>query len=252
MIATCSDRTNSFMVRWYMTAKSDSQIRFPEIVDQAQWQKAREALLQKEKAATKARDALAAERRRLPMVRIEKHYVFAGPKGKVSLLDLFEGRRQLILYHFMFAPPVPGWPDAGCVGCSMVTDQFGSAAHFHARDTSLCLMSLAPLRSIEKFKKRMGWTYLWYSSEGSDFNSDFGRTTEKGENYGLSVFIHDDKDVYSTYFTDGRGVEGLNIWTFLDLTPLGRQEEWEDSPAGGPRTKPFVWWRRHDEYGKGA
>ena len=84
----------------------------------------------------------------------------------------------------------------------------------------------------------------------ADFNKDFGLTTDKGENYGLSVFIHDDKDVYRTYFTDGRGVEGLNIWTFLDLTPLGRQEEWEDSPAGGPRTKPFVWWRRHDEYGK--
>ena len=90
----------------------------------------------------------------------------------------------------------------------------------------------------------------WYSSEGTDFNKDFGLTTDKGENYGLSVFIHDDKDVYRTYFTDGRGVEGLNIWTLLDLTPLGRQEEWEDSPAGGPRTKPFVWWRRHDEYGK--
>ena len=184
------------------------------------------------------------------MVRIDKKYVFDGPKGKMSLLDLFEGRRQLILYHFMFAPPVPGWPDAGCVGCSMVTDQFGHLVHFHARDTSFCLVSLAPLKNIEKFKKRMGWTYPWYSSEGTDFNRDFGLTTDKGENYGLSVFIHDDKDVYRTYFTDGRGVEGLNIWTFLDLTPLGRQEEWEDSPAGGPRTKPFVWWRRHDEYGE--
>ena len=132
----------------------------------------------------------------------------------------------------------------------MVTDQFGHLAHLHARDTSFCLVSLAPLKNIEKFKKRMGWTYPWYSSEGTDFNKDFGLTTDKGENYGLSVFIHDGKDVYRTYFTDGRGVEGLNIWTFLDLTPLGRQEEWEDSPAGGPRTKPFVWWRRHDEYGK--
>jgi predicted dithiol-disulfide oxidoreductase (DUF899 family) len=235
-----------------MTAKSDSQIRFPQIVTQAEWQEAREALLVKEKAATKARDALAAERRRLPMVRIDKPYVFVGPKGNKSLLDLFEGRRQLLLYHFMFAPPVPGWPDAGCVGCSMVTDQFGHLEHFHARDTSLCLVSLAPLKKIEKFKKRMGWTYPWYSSEGSDFNVDFGRTTPKGENYGLSVFIHDDKDVYRTYFTDGRGVEGLNIWTYLDLTPFGRQEEWEDSPEGWPQTKPFVWWRRHDEYGKDA
>jgi predicted dithiol-disulfide oxidoreductase (DUF899 family) len=233
-----------------MTTKNDNAIKFPKIVEPAEWQKARDALLVKEKAATRARDAMAAERRRLPMVRIEKKYVFAGPKGKMSLLDLFEGRRQLILYHFMFAPPVPGWPDAGCVGCSMVTDQFGYLAHFHARDTSLCLVSLAPLKNIEKFKKRMGWTYPWYSSEGTDFNKDFGLTTSKGENYGLSVFIHDDKEVYRTYFTDGRGIEALNIWTYLDLTPLGRLEEWEDSPSGGPRTKPFVWWRRHDEYGK--
>jgi predicted dithiol-disulfide oxidoreductase (DUF899 family) len=232
-----------------MKAKSKSAIKFPKIVDQAEWQKARDALLVKEKAATRARDALAAERRRLPMVRIDKKYTFDGPKGKISLLDLFEGRRQLILYHFMFAPPVGGWPDAGCVGCSMVTDQFGNPAHLHARDTSFCLVSLAPLKNIKRFKKRMGWTLPWYSSEGTEFNADFGLTTDKGENYGLSVFIHDGKDVYRTYFTDGRGVEALNIWTFLDLTPLGRLEEWEDSPAGGPRTKPFVWWRRHDEYG---
>ena len=234
-----------------MTAKNENAIKYPKIVDKAEWQKARDALLVKEKAATRARDALAAERRRLPMVKIEKQYVFQGPKGKLSLLDLFEGRRQLLLYHFMFAPPVPGWPDAGCVGCSMVTDQFGHPAHLYARDTSFCLVSVAPLKNIEKYKQRMGWILLpWYSSEGTDFNKDFGLTTDKSENYGLSVFIHDDKDVYHTYFTDGRGVEGLNVWTFFDLTPLGRQEEWEDSPAGVPQTKPFVWWRRHDEYGK--
>jgi predicted dithiol-disulfide oxidoreductase (DUF899 family) len=231
-----------------MKAKSESAIKFPKIVDAAEWQKARDALLVKEKAATRERDALAAERRRLPMVRIEKDYVFAGEGGKMKLLDLFEGRRQLLLYHFMFAPPVPGWPDAGCVGCSMVTDQFGHLAHFHARDTSFCLVSVAPLKKIQKYKKRMGWNYPWVSSEGSDFNKDFGKTTEKGENYGLSVFIHDDEHVYRTYHTDGRGVEGLNIWTFFDLTPLGRLEEWEDSPNGGARSKPFVWWRRHDEY----
>lgn len=228
---------------------SENAIRFPKIVNQAEWQKSRDALLVKEKASTRALDALAAERRRLPMVKIDKQYTFAGPKGEVSLLDLFEGRRQLILYHFMFAPPVKGWPDAGCVGCSMVTDQFGHPAHFHARDTSFCLVSLAPLKNIEKYKKRMGWTYPWYSSEGSDFNKDFGRTTPKGENYGLSVFIRDGNDVYRTYFTSGRGVEGLNIWTMLDLTPLGRQEDWQDSPAGGARSKPGSWWRRHDDYG---
>ena len=233
-----------------MAEKSEGKIKFPRIVGQAEWKKARDALLVKEKAATRAGDALAAERRRLPMVRVDKKYVFDGPRGKMSLLDLFEGRRQLILYHFMFAPPVSGWPDAGCVGCSMVTDQFGHLAHFHARDTSFCLVSRAPLKNIEKYKKRMGWTYPWFSSHGTDFNVDFGLTTDKDEKYGLSVFIHDDKDVYRTYFTDGRGVEGLNVWTFLDLTPLGRLEEWEDSPNGGPRTKPFVWWRRHDEYGR--
>ena len=233
-----------------MTAISENAIRFPKVVDQAEWQKARDALLFKEKAATRAHDALAAERRRLPMVKVDKRYAFAGPAGGRSLMDLFEGRRQLLLYHFMFAPKVPGWPEAGCVGCSMVTDQFGHTAHLHARDTSFCLVSIAPLKNIEKFKKRMGWSFPWYSSEGTDFNKDFGLSTDQGENYGLSVFIHDDKDVYRTYFTDGRGVEGLNIWTILDLTPLGRLEEWQDSPAGGPRTKPFVWWRRHDEYGK--
>jgi predicted dithiol-disulfide oxidoreductase (DUF899 family) len=236
-----------------MKAQSEGAIKFPKIVDQAEWQRERDAFLVKEKAATHARDALAAERRRLPMVKIDKKYVFTGPKGKLSLLDLFEGRRQLLLYHFMFAPPVAGWPDAGCVGCSMVTDQFGQLAHFHARDTSFGLVSVAPLKNIEKFKKRMGWTYPWYSSDASDFNKDFGLTTDKGENYGLSVFIHDDvENVYRTYFTNGRGVEGLNIWTFLDLTPLGRQEDWQDAPAGGRRSKPGAWWRRHDEYGKNS
>jgi predicted dithiol-disulfide oxidoreductase (DUF899 family) len=232
-----------------MNPNNETSIKFPKIVDHTEWQNARDALLVKEKAATQARDALAAERRRLPMVKIDKKYTFTGPTGKMSLLDLFEGRRQLILYHFMFAPNVKGWPDVGCVGCSMVTDQFGHIAHFHACDTSFCLVSLAPLHNIEKFKKRMGWPYPWYSSEGSDFNKDFGLTTDRYEKYGLSVFIHDDKHLYRTYFTNGRGVEGLNIWTYLDLTPLGRQEDWQDSPAGGPRTKPSAWWRRHNEYG---
>jgi predicted dithiol-disulfide oxidoreductase (DUF899 family) len=232
-----------------MKAKDQVTNSLPKVVDEAEWKKARNAFLVKEKASTRARDALAAERRRLPMVRIDKPYEFIGPDGKMSLLDLFEGRRQLLLYHFMYAPTVSGWPDGGCVGCSMVVDQFGHLAHFHARDTSLCLVSRAPLANIQKLKKRMGWNFPWVSSEKSDFNKDLGLTTEKGENYGLSAFIHDDKHVYRSYFTDGRGVEALNIWTFLDLTPLGRQEEWEDSPPGRPRTKPFVWWRRHDEYG---
>ena len=127
-----------------MNTAAENTITYPKVVTEVEWRKARDALLVKEKAATRARDALAAERRRLPMVKIEKKYTFDGPNGKLTLLDLFEGRRQLLLYHFMFAPPVGGWPDAGCVGCSMVTDQFGQPAHLHARDTSFCLVSLAP------------------------------------------------------------------------------------------------------------
>jgi predicted dithiol-disulfide oxidoreductase (DUF899 family) len=234
---------------WIRSMKNDNAIKFPKVVDQAEWQRAHEAFVVKEKAATHARDALAAERRGLPMVRIEKKYTFHGPQGDLSLLDLFEGRRQLIMYHFMFAPPVGGWPDAGCVGCSFVTDQFGNMAHLHARDTSFCLVSIAPLANITKYKKRMGWPYPWYSSDGSDFNRDLGLTTEKHEHYGLSVFIHDDKNIYRTYHTNGRGTEGLTNMTLLDLTPLGRQEEWEASPNVTPPSKMF-WWHRHDEYGK--
>ena len=214
--------------------KQPDRTPFPKIVSQAQWQAAHERLLAKEKAATRARDKLAAERRRQPMTRIEKDYVFTGPKGPARLRDLFEGRRQLVLYHFMFAPGVSGWPQAGCDGCSMFVDQIGHPA---------------PLANIEAYRKRMGWTLPWYSSADNDFNVDFGRTTPEGETFGLSVFLRDGDDVYRTYFTEGRGVEALgSVWTFLDLTPYGRQEEWEDSPPGWPQTPPYTWWRRHDEY----
>jgi predicted dithiol-disulfide oxidoreductase (DUF899 family) len=228
-----------------------TKMDLPPVVSPTDWLAAREALLAKEKEATRGRDALAAERRRLPMVRIDKDYVFEGRDGKASLPELFEGRRQLILYHFMFAPDVQGWPSAGCEGCSMVVDQVGHLAHFHARDTTFVLVSRAPLANIEPFKKRMGWTIPWYSSAGSDFNVDFGLTTDKGETFGLSVFLREGDDVYRTYFTDRRGVEALgSVWSFLDLTPLGRQETWEDSPAGYPQTPPYEWWRLHDEYGE--
>jgi predicted dithiol-disulfide oxidoreductase (DUF899 family) len=222
----------------------------PPVVSQAEWQAARDKLLVKEKAATHARDALAAERRRLPMVRIDKEYVFEGPNGKASLLDLFDGRRQLLLYHFMFGPGASGWPTAGCPGCSMVVDNMGNpAAHLHARDTSLVLVSIAPLPQIEAYRKRMGWSLPWFSSSGTDFNKDFGVTTDKGEVFGLSAFLRDGDEVFRTYFTNGRGVEPvMSIWNLLDLTPLGRQEEWEDSPEGWPQTPPYEWWRRHDEY----
>jgi predicted dithiol-disulfide oxidoreductase (DUF899 family) len=225
----------------------------PKIVSATEWEAARAELLVKEKDATRQRDALAAERRRLPMVRIEKDYVFEGPDGKASLVDLFEGRRQLILYHFMFAPTVDGWPEAGCPGCSFFVDQIGHLAHLHARDTSFVLVSRAPLANLQRYKKRLGWTVPWFSSSESDFNVDFEVTTKEGENFGLSVFLRDGDSVFRTYFNSERGVEALgSTWTFLDLTPLGRQEDWEETPAGRPQFPPYEWWRRHDEYGDSA
>jgi predicted dithiol-disulfide oxidoreductase (DUF899 family) len=225
----------------------------PPVVSEAEWQAAHEQLLAKEKDATHARDALAAERRRQPMTRIDKEYVFEGPNGPASLGDLFDGRRQLIVYHFMFGPN----QDVGCDGCSMFVDQVGHLAHLHARDTSFALVSRAPLAKIEPYKKRMGWTIPWYSSFDSDFNVDLGLSPETpqpneyqdGESFGLSVFFRDGDEVFRTYFTTVRGVEALgSVWTFLDLTPLGRQEDWEDSPEGWPRGPRYEWWRRHDEY----
>jgi predicted dithiol-disulfide oxidoreductase (DUF899 family) len=226
-----------------------NQNLLPKIVSLAEWQAEREKLLIKEKAATRARDALAAERRRLPMVRLDKDYLFEGDGRTARMVDLFEGRRQLILYHFMFAPGVDGWPSAGCDGCSQYVDNVGNLSHLHARDTSFVLVSRAPLENIQRYKKRMGWTVPWFSSAESDFNVDFGVTTDKGEKSGTSVFLRDADTVYRTYFTSGRGDEMLgNFWSFLDITPFGRQETWEDSPPGWPQTAPYVWWRRHDEY----
>jgi predicted dithiol-disulfide oxidoreductase (DUF899 family) len=233
--------------------KTKNRKAMPDIVPLAGWQAEHERLLRKEKAATRERDALAAERRRMPMVQIDKDYVLEGPDGAARLLDLFEGRRQLIVYHFMFAPGVDGWPAAGCPGCSFFVDQIAHLSHLRARDTSLVLVSRAPLENIQAYQRRMGWTIPWYSSARSDFNDDFGLSTRQGETFGLSVFFRDGDRVFRTYFTAGRGVEMLgSAWSFLDLTPLGRQEEWEDSPEGWPQSPPYVWWRRHDEYGDGT
>jgi predicted dithiol-disulfide oxidoreductase (DUF899 family) len=220
---------------------TEKTIDLPPVVSPAEWRAAREALLAREKEATRARDALAAERRRLPMVRVEKDYLFEGPSGRVRLVDLFDGRRQLVVYHHMLRPADP----APCEGCCMFTDNVGHLAHLHARDTSFALVSRAPFDEIAAFRRRMGWSIPWYSLVGTAFNADHDVTT----GFGLNVFLRDGETVYRTYFTTGRGVEALgSSWTFLDLTPLGRQETWEDSPPGYPQTEPYTWWRLHDEY----
>ena len=141
------------------------------------------------------------------------------------------------------------WQEAGCSGCSMFVDNLVHLSHLHARDTSLVLVSLAPLANIEAYRQRMRWTVPWYSSHGTSFNADFGVTTEAGETFRLSVFLHNGDDIYLTYFVSDRGLETLGtVWSLLDVTPYGRQEQWEESPAGWPQTPPYTWWRRHDEY----
>ncbi len=230
------------------------EIDLPAVASRDEWRAARIELLEKEKEFTRKRDELNAERRRLPMVEIDEEYVFDGPDGEVSLLDLFDGRRQLIVYHFMFDPD---WEE-GCPSCSAWTDEIarGHLNHLHSRGTSLALVSRAPWETIEPFKERMDWTVPWYSSFGSDFNYDFHVTMDEsvtpiehnyedaetlerkgidqleGELPGISVFLRDDDVVYHTYSTYARGMEqvgGSNY--FLDLTALGRQEEWEE-PTG--------------------
>lgn len=226
---------------------------FPDIVSREEWLGERKKLLKKEKELTRARDQLNAERRRLPMVEIEKEYEFEGPDGKYGLPDIFEGRRQLIVYHFMFDPE---W-DKGCPSCSAWADHItrGHLNHLHSRSTTLALVSRAPFHKIISFKKRMGWTVPWYSSYGSDFNYDFHVTLDdsvapvkynyrdqatlehlghptKGELPGLSCFLRKEDGVYHTYSTYGRGGEQVGgAYYFLDLTALGRQEEWEE-PKG--------------------
>lgn len=216
----------------------------PNIVSPSDWQAEIDALRVKEKELTRLGDAVSAQRRRLPMMHMDKPYTFQSETGEVSLKDLFDGRPQLITYHFMFGPEAT----TGCPGCSWVTDAISHPAHLEARDTSLVLISRAPLEKLLAFKKEMGWNFRWVSSLGSDFNYDVGATTDDGEEHMASVFLRDDDDVYRTYYTDQRGVEHLGShWTYLDLTPYGRQEPWEDAPDGWPK-KDMYWPRRHTEY----
>ncbi|NND70810.1 MAG: DUF899 domain-containing protein [Rhodothermales bacterium] len=212
----------------------------PSIVSPEKWLAEHDKLLVKEKALTAAHDELAAERRRAPWSKVEKSYTFAGTNGEVRLADLFDGRRQLIVYHHMLKPN----DSSPCAGCCMVGDQIPNLAHLHARNTSLVFVSRAPISDIEPFKQRMNWQIPWFETRDT-FNADHGVTN----GFGINVFYHEGSDIYRTYFTSGRGVESLGTaWTFLDLTPLGRQETWEESPEGTPQTAPYQWWRLHDEY----
>jgi predicted dithiol-disulfide oxidoreductase (DUF899 family) len=218
------------------------------IVSPQEWEAARERLLVKEKALTRARDALAAERRRMPWLAVDKDYEFNGPEGTVNLLDLFGGMRQLIVYRAFFEPGVSGWPEHACRGCSMVADQVAHVAHLSARDTSLAFVSRAPQTDIVRLKARMGWEMPWYTLTDA-FDADFGVHLWHGTN----VFFRDVDRVFRTYFINSRGDEAMGgTWSYLDVTPLGRQEVWEDSPKGYPQTPPYKWWNWHDAYAADA
>jgi predicted dithiol-disulfide oxidoreductase (DUF899 family) len=242
----------------------------PEIVTEAEWRAARKELLAEEKAFTRQRDRLAADRRRLPMVEIEKDYAFEGVDGSATLLDLFDGRSQLVVYHFMWLAD----EDAGCPSCSFVVDNIGDLSHLHARDTTLVLVSRGPLADLEGYRGRMGWSVPWYSSLGSEFNYDFHVTIDpaitpveynfkgqaeleaqnvawqewSGEQPGTSAFLRHGDRVFHTYSSYGRGLDLLlGTYNWLDLTARGRQEDFEEPP--GRSNVPFMGWlRRHDEY----
>lgn len=211
---------------------SENKIPHPPIVPREQWAAEREALLFQEKAHTREGDRLAAARRRLPMVKLDKEYVFDSPEGKQQLLDLFAGKRQLIVYHFMYGPD---W-EKGCPGCTGFVDAIADLSLLDQRDTRFVLVSRAPLAKLDTWKQARGWSIPWYSSFASDFNVDFNVTREQGEASGLSVFFRLGDEVYHTYSTYARGVENLvHTYALLDVTPYGRQEDFEDSPAGWPQ-----------------
>lgn len=216
----------------------------PPIVPAEEWMAASKQLLEKEKAFTKTRDAMVAQRRRMPWCAVDKDYRFIGPEGELSLLGLFQGRRQLIVYRAFFEPGVCGWPAHACIGCSLIADQVAHPAHLNARDTSLAFVSRAGQPDIERIKAQMGWEHIpWYSLTDT-FDADFG----VDEWHGTNAFIRDGERVFRTYFNHGwRGDEQVGgTWNYLDMTALGRQESWEDSPPGYPQTPPYDWWVWHD------
>lgn len=218
----------------------------PPIVSAQEWKAAHDDMLVKEKEFTRTRDALAAMRRRMPWTLVEHPYEFESADGAVSLLDLFAGRRQLLVYRAFVEPGVHGWPEHGCVGCSLMADHIGNLAHLNARDTTLVYVSRAPQEDLQRVKARMGWDIPWYTLTDG-FDADFG----VDEWHGTNAFIRDGDSVYRTYFINDRGDEVfVNTWNFLDMTALGRQETWEQSAEGYPQTAPYQWWRWHDAYGE--
>ena len=226
------------------TNVGQSAMRTPPIVSPEDWEAARTQMLVKEKAFTHARDALAAERRRMPWMAVEKSYAFEGPHGRLGLIDVFEGRRQLIVYRAFFEPGVLGWPEHACRGCSLGADQVAHLTHLNARDTTLAYASRAPQKDIQRLKAGMGWKMPWYTITDS-FDTDFG----VNEWHGHNVFIREGDKVFRTYFINERGDEAMGTtWSYLDITALGRQETWEDSPKGYPQTAPYQWWNWHDSY----
>jgi predicted dithiol-disulfide oxidoreductase (DUF899 family) len=210
-----------------------------------EWEAAQAKQLKLEKALTRMRDAVAASRRRLPMVEITTPYLFEGEHGPATLLDLFQGHRQLILQHFMFHPD---W-DEGCDGCSMMADHIGPLVHMQARDTTYVVVARAPIGKLLAFRDRMGWEIPFYSSHGTSFNQDFGVTVNDEEDQGMSFLVRDGERVFRTAFHKGRGVEdAISTFTLLDHTVFGRSEQFEDSPEGWPQTEMYSWWRHHDRY----
>ena len=219
-------------------------MKTPAVVTAEAWKDAWDRLRRKEKAHSRARDALAVERRRMPWLAVGKDYAFDGTDGRVSLLDLFGGRRQLIVYRAFMDPGVGRWPERGCIGCSMVADQVAHPAHLGARDTSLAFVSRGSQEDLARLKARMGWEHIpWYTLT-DDFDADF----DVGEWHGTNAFIRDGDRVFRTGFINGRGDEQMgNTWNYLDMTALGRQEAWEDLPEGYPRTAAYDWWIWHDD-----
>ncbi len=226
-------------------------MKIPPIVSPQEWTAAREELLVKEKELTRARDALAAKRRRMPWMAVDKEYAFEGPSGKLSLHDLFEGRRQLIVYRAFYGPDVTTmaqggtYPERACVGCSFVADQVAHPAHLNARDVTLAFLSRAPQADIKGLKERHGWERIpWYTIT-DDFDKDF----DVDEWHGHNAFVRDGDRIFRTYFIDSRGDEALGTtWSYLDMAAFGRQEKWEDSPEGFPQTEPYGWWNYNDAY----